>query len=455
MADNSQKYSYISSQDLMTRPDLLEQVLDTNPDEKTIVDIMETLPGRMEVTTDPFFFAKIANSVLIKSVVASVAASPNDGDSAGDPCTVTVDAAATLPKIGDVVSFGLKTPTKDKLGIVTAVVVGTPSFTIRPLTTARTIGTPVADDEFIAVGSAHEEGSSAPDGTLPTWYDTKNVIQIFKDYDEVTDLADATKLEFKHGGSNRILFKMQMDLLTKHRAKIAAGLLMGLQSTTVDGTSGKATYTTQGLYNYIAGGDGVTSTQGGVVTSLAGSAVTLAKVRATSRALDKVGAPKNMNGWVGGDWYADFEDEIRQLTGVSAGGINYNEWGGTKGKAKMLELGVEAFKYLNRQWNLKIADSFDKPEQFASKGFADLAGSAIFTPNSEVKTNYGKKTVQRMRLRHMKPSSGGTYIHDENLTGRMAPGSGASTKSVLGIDYETIMGLECLGINHFALMTKA
>ena len=53
MADNSVKYNYISSQDLMTRPDILEEVLDYNPDEKTIVDIMETLPGRMEVTNDP------------------------------------------------------------------------------------------------------------------------------------------------------------------------------------------------------------------------------------------------------------------------------------------------------------------------------------------------------------------------------------------------------------------
>jgi hypothetical protein len=247
---------------------------------------------------------------------------------------------------------------------------------------------------------------------------------------------------------------MQMDLLTKHRAKIAAGLLMGLQSETIDSTTGKATYTTQGLYNYIVGGDGKTSTQGGVVTSLAGSAVTLAKMRATSRALDKVGAPKNMNGYVGGDWYADFEDEIRTLTGTSAGGINYNEWGGTKGKEKMLELGVEAFKYLNRQWNLKQSVSFDKAEQFGSYGYTALAGSAIFTPNSEVKTNYGKKTVQRMRLRYMKPSSGGAYIHDENLTGRMAPNS-TSTKAALGIDYETIMGLECLGIDHFALQTKA
>lgn len=454
MADNSVKYKYISSQDLMTRPDILEDVLDYNPDEKTIVDIMQALPGRQDETTDPYFQAKIANSVLIKSTWVSNAASPNDGDSAGDNLTVTVGAAATLPKIGDVVSFGLVGAT-DKQGICTAVVPATPSFTLRPLKTTRTIGTPVTGDEFISIGSAHEEGSSAPEGQLPTWYDTKNVVQIFKDYDEITDIGDAIKMQFMHNKNPRALYKMQMDLLTRHRAKIAAGLLMGLQSETIDGTSNKATYTTQGLYNYIVGGDGVTSTDGGVVTSLSGSAVTLAKMKATSRALDKVGAPKNMNGWVGGDWYADFEDEIRTLTGTSAGGLNYNEWGGTNGKAKMLELGVEAFKYLNRQWNLKVADSFDKPEQFGSKGFEALAGTAIFTPNSEVKTNYGKKTVQRMRLRYMKPSSGSAYIHDENLSGRMAPGNNSSTKSILGIDYETIMGLECLGIDHFALQTKA
>jgi len=448
---NTINFDYISSIELMQEPDFLVDVLDVNPDEMTVLDIMDVLPGRKEVTKNPLYHAKFAKSVLKKSVVDSVDG-VKDGGAADTNLLVTVDSAATLPAIGDIASYGLPTATLDKQGVVVAVTPATPSFEIRPLESGATIGTPVADDEFVYTGSAHIEGGSAPEGHRPEWYDTQNRIQIFKDADEITELQDASVMKFQHNGSPRALYKMQADLLLRHRAKIAAGLMVGLQSDTEDADNYK-TYTTQGLYNYIIGGDGKKMTTGGVNTSLGGSAVTLAKLRETSRALDKKGAPKSFMVYAGGDWKADFEEEVRTLTGVAAGGIRWDMWGDSDPKKRAADLGVDVFRVYGRTLNVKAVDAFDKEELFASKGYADLAGTAMFVPNSEVKINHGKKSVQRMKLRYMN-GVGGDYIHSENVTGRLAP-TPTNTTATLKVDYMTIIGLECLGIEQFAIQTKA
>jgi hypothetical protein len=448
---NTINFDYISSQELMQEPDFLVDVLDVNPDEMTVLDIMDILPGRKEVTKNPLYHAKFAKSVLKKGTVVSVDGVKNGG-AADTNVLATIDDALYLPSVGDIASFGIPTATLDKQGVVIAITPATPSFEIRPLETGATIGTPVATDEFVYTGSAHKEGSAAPEGQRPEWYDTQNRIQIFKDADSITELQDASVMKFQHNGSPRALYKMQADLLLRHRAKIAAGLMVGLQSDTEDADNFK-TYTTQGLYNYIKGGDGKKMTTGGVVTSLGGSAVTLAKLRETSRALDKKGSPKSYMVYAGGDWKADFEDEIRTLEGTTAGGINWNMWGSSDPKQRALDLGVDVFRVYGRTLNVKSVMAFDKEELFASKGYADLAGTAMYVPNSEVKINHGKRSVQRMRLRHMN-GTGGSYIHDENVTGRLAPVP-TNTTATLTVDYMTIIGLECLGIEQFAMQTKA
>jgi hypothetical protein len=448
---NQINFDYISSIELMQEPDFLVDVLDVNPDEMTVLDIMDILPGRKEVTKNPVYHAKFAKSVLKKGVVAAVDGVKNGG-AADTNALITIGSALNLPSIGDIASYGIPTATLDKQGIVIAVTPATPSFEIKPLETGATIGTPIATDEFVYTGSAHEEGSSAPDGQRPEWTDTQNRVQIFKDADEITELQDATVMKFQHNGSPRALYKMQADLLLRHRAKIAAGLMVGLQSTG-DSTVELKTYTTQGLYNYIIGGDGKKLTTGGTVTSLGGSATTLAKLRETSRALDKKGSPKSYMVYAGGDWKADFEEEVRTLTGVAAGGLRWDMWGGSDPKKRALDLGVDAFRVYGRQLNIKNVEAFDKEELFASKGYADLAGTAMYVPNSEVKINHGKRSVQRMKLRNMN-GAGGDYIHSENVTGRLAP-TPTNTTSTLKIDYMTIIGLECLGIEQFAMQTKA
>jgi hypothetical protein len=452
MATNTINFSYISSIELMQEPDFLVDVLDVNPDEMTVLDIMDILPGRKEVTKNPLYQAKFAKSVLKKGTQVGAADGTKNGATPGTNLLVTIDSALNLPSLGDIASYGIPTATLDKQGIVVAITPATPSMEIQPFESTSTIGQSVATDEFVYVGSAHKEGSAAPDGQRPEWTDTSNRIQIFKDADTITELQDGSVMKFHHNGSPRALYKMQTDLLLRHRAKIAAGLMVGLQSDAEDADEFK-TYTTQGLYNYIIGGDGKKLTTGGVVTSLGGTATTLAKLKATSRALDKKGSPKSYMVYAGGDWKADFEDEVRTLTGVAAGGIRWDMWGSSDPKKRAADLGVDVFRVYGRTLNVKDVSAFDKEEQFASKGYADLAGTAMYIPNSEVKINHGKRSVQRMRLRHMQ-GVGGDYIHSENTTGRLAPNP-TDTTATLKIDYMTIIGLECLGIEQFAMQTKA
>jgi hypothetical protein len=441
-------YEYISSQELMTDPDFLADVLNVEADERTLLDIMDILPGSKEVTIDPLFHAKFAKSVMKKAIQSG--APSGDGSVAGTSVTITVTSAIDLPKVGDYASFGLP-GTTDKGGVVTAVTPATPSFTVAPIETTRKVGVSADTDEWIAAGSMHIEGGSAPEGQKPEWYDTQNAIQIFKDADEVTDLNDAIKMKFKHNGSPRVLYKMQADLLLRHRLKIAAGLMVGLQSASKDANDYR-TYSTQGLYNYIKGGDGKKLTTGGTVTSLGGAATTLAKIRTTIRATNKKKGPKRYMLYNGGDWNADFEEEVRALEGV-ANGIRWDQWGTGDAQKRAMDLGIDAFRVYGVQLDCKMVDAFDDTNQFASKGYADLAGTSLWVPQSQVKIDHGKATVNRMRLRYMASSLGTQYLHDENRDGRLVKSGTSSAR--LKIDYETIVGLECLGIEQFAMQTKA
>jgi hypothetical protein len=181
------------------------------------------------------------------------------------------------------------------------------------------------------------------------------------------------------------------------------------------------------------------------------SASVVADCRPTIRGLQKKKGPKSYMLYAGGDWNADFVDIVTKMEGIK-NGIDYAKWGDGNAAKRAIDLGVDSFKIYNMQLDVKVVDAFDDENLFASKGYAALAGTSLWVPQSQVKINHGKASVNRMRLRYMKPSQGGDYLHDENVDGRLAKKGNSSSRLI--VDYETIVGLECLGIEQFAIQTK-
>lgn len=439
--------AYISSYTFMDRPDIMREVLDTTIDELTVLDIMEQT-GRMVVTDNPVYQHLVNQSVFTAGVIADIDVT-TDGQSAGESIIITVSAADQLPIVGENVMF-----TNKRIGAVTSIDKGNLKFTAKPLSSAsgdilNPSGTSVADGQMcIYFTGAFGEGSLSSEGRRPKWTETKNTIQIFKEYAKITDLQKVSKIEVNYNGQPYVMYKLQHDTLLRHRAKIAYGLMAGKQRKWVD-ADGNDVYMTQGLINYLLEGDGVTSTVGAVKLPLSGSTIDKAKLRTLNRALDKKGSPAEFWWWVGGDLWADLDDVLLTLDQTKQG-ILYNSWGRGDGKQRALDFGVDSFKIYGRTAHVKKIAAFDHEEVFGATGF-DFAKHGLLIPQGKVKIDKSSNQVDRLRVRYMS-GDGDNLKHIETVGGKLAP-KNQTDEAVLWVSYQSVMGMEALGIEQFGIIT--
>lgn len=446
--------TYISSLTLMDEREILHQVLDTTSEDATIVDIFE-MTGRMVQTDQPTYNHK-TNDYIFRSGTISAIDGTNNGELVGtnETLVITLTTDAELPIVGEVALLANK-----RQGIVTAVNTGTRVVTISPDSSAgagdtlNPGGTQITTTQKVSFFSgAYGEGSDDPTTKKPTFKDSQNQIQIFKTAREITDLQKVSTIEYEYDGKKFVLYKMQHDALLEHRAKIAYQFLVGKKASTLD-ANGKTVLRTQGLRQYILNGDGTVLTSGGVNTPLT-TTITLANLRTHSRSLDKRGAGKEYWFWLGGDLGADLDDVLPALGTVINGGITYNSWGTGDGKQKAIDLGVDSFKVYGRVFHKKIIPAYDHPEVFAPSTAFDYGSEGYLIPGGKTKIDYSGATVDSLRCRYM--SNDGTDFGkwNEVLTGKLAP-TPTNTSSVLHISYQSIMGLEALGIRQFGIFSKA
>lgn len=442
--------AYISSINFMDKPDILADVLDVTGEARTIVDIME-MTGRFAVTDQPEYHHFVNESVFQSGAITVIDATLDGSDAGATNKSIkcTVATASELPVVTELVMFP-----NERIGYVNDVTGLT--FTARPLSdadedTISPVGNLVeVGDIAIYFSSGAGEGTASEQGRRPRWQRSANYIQIIKSQNSITDLQKAAALHVEYNGQDRVMFKLQHDTLLHQRMKIAFAMLSGKKAK-FTGEDGNEVYLTQGLWNYIKSGDGSVLTTGGVVTPLAGSAVTKQKFRTQSRALDKKGAPKEYWAWLGGDLNADLDEIFHSTTSINAGGgILYNSWGSGDGSKKALDLGVKSISMYGRTWHVKTLEAFDLPELYGATGY-NFAGAGFFIPTGKIKVDHGSKSVERLRVRYM--SGDGTDLkYIENKWGKLF-GQDALDRSLLGFSYQSVMGLEALGIKHFALMT--
>lgn len=421
MFTNIHNKNLISSVELLDNPEIYMEAIKEVNDEASIMDILE-ITGNKVVSNQPEYNTHIAKSVFKKATATTVAGT-----------TVTV-AAEDLPIERQQIYFS-----SGAHAIVESLDSAT-TFTIRILS-----GTPASGDVMSYFSTAMTEGSDDPAAEKSAWELTKNNVQIIGTSGSITNLQKPSVMEINVGGSPYLFYKIQHDTLLRHRGRIATSLLMGKQSKKVE-SDGNLTYTTQGLREYCKGGDGQKLTTGAVELDLAGGSIDATKLRTFFRALDKKQSPKEALGWFGGDLRADFEEMVRNWNGVSNGGLRYNYWGGSSEAQKAIDLGIKTLSLNGRTIHLSTVEAFDHEDLFGDVAFGlDKEGFVI--PVGKVKTDYGNNAAERLRLRYMAGDGYNGAGYNEEFFGRLA--GGQSSKSVLGVSYETMMGLEALGIRQF------
>jgi hypothetical protein len=452
--------NYISSIAFMDEPDLLEQVLEVQEEEKGIYDILEMM-GRFVVTDNPEYHHFVNRYVFKSATIESLNAygggdgTYDSGSGSNTNIEIVITDEATMPVATEVMMLP-----NQRLAWVFYVDPGQRRFQARPLsddesdTINPTTDPVVVGDICIFFTGAAGEGTSSPEGRKSEWVRTINNIQIFKEANSITDLQKTSAIKVKYNGDWYVMYKLQHDTYRRFRGKVAYGLLHSKKARFAPDNfyaDGNETYMTQGLWNYLKYGDGTLQTTGGVILPLAGAAIDKAGIRTLNRQLDKKGTPREVWFWVGGDLRADIDDVLLTLEETKAGGIVYNSFGRGDGKQRALDLGVDSFRMYGRTHHLKTIDAYDHPEVFGAEGY-DFAGSGFVIPTGKIKVDHGAASVERLRVRYM--AGDGTNLKEiETVTGKLAP-TPTDDEAVLRFSYQSVMGLEALGIGMFGLVTK-
>jgi hypothetical protein len=443
---------YISSIEFMDEPDLLREVLEVQEEEKGIYDIMEMM-GRFVPVNNPEYHHFVNRYVFKSGVIEAIDGTLNGEEDTGvnKDILVTLVSADSLPVVTEVVMFP-----NQRIAYVESVNKATKQFQARALddtadNTISPLTNPVAlADVVIYPTQGSGEGTFSPEGRKPEWVRSLNNIQIFKEAQAITDLQKTSAIKVNYNGKPYVMYKLQHDTYRRFRGKVAFGLLHSKKAK-FENSDGKEVWMTQGLWSYILGGDGSVSTTGGVVYPLAGATIAKPDIRSLSRQLDKRGTPREVWFWVGGDLCADIDDVLLTLEETKSGGIVYNSFGQGDGKKRALDLGVDSFRMYNRTFHKSVIQAYDHPEVFGADGY-DFSGSGFIIPTGKIKIDHGSGSVDRLRVRYMEGD--GTSLKEiETVTGKLAPVP-TDDEAVLRFSYQSVMGLEALGIDHFALVTK-
>jgi len=430
--------STLQDPDLVSRRDILRNVLNVTNEDTTIVDIME-LMGRSKVTDNPGYSHHINEELYANITISGV---PTDNSSTAGTKWSVVVSAADYAKVreGEMVLCANK-----KVGYIRE---KAGSNTLE-IWSADQTDLQLADTQKLAVfTNAAGSKSGAPTARRYGVTAETNHIHIWKEAFEFDDIELGSKVEFEYEGKPYYLFKGQAEALQKFKSDIAMGLIFSRQSPeTFNGTgqfltdkSGNPVSTTKGLNQYAEEGINIGAT-----------GVSLATYASVAREFNKQRAPKQYMILMGVEQRIDHDDMFATL---AANAFSSNARINVSGKE--IDLGVDKFTLYGREFYVKDMPVFDHKIVINFTGSAGFQNRSWFLPMDEIKT-LGGGTQPRFMLRYLE-SAPSPYSRDLRYRELHEGGLAAiptEATSFLRIVYESRQGLHCLGKQHFAVLDKS
>jgi hypothetical protein len=302
----------------------------------------------------------------------------------------------------------------------------------------------------VSFGSnAFAEKSDAPTNRrygLTKYY---NLIQIFREVDEITDIQKVAKIEVNVGGDYHILPYQFIQKKIKLEGDISVQMLCGTKSSTefgdanpflADPTSGLPIQTTGGLNWYV-------TTYG-----IDDEAATLGTFSFTE--IDEMidnwianKAPTDQMGFMGSTAYRLISKYLKNLGSSGVESVRLNIDG------RSFDFEVEHLSYGGYELDFVHIPIFDHPQLFSETISADINGSIFWVPKDQVDTvDNGRQP--RMQIRHTpSPFGAGRNGSNNGIMAEWRTGALAEvpTSSVaqLHTDWYTAQGLECIAVKHF------
>jgi hypothetical protein len=435
--------SFVSAIDFLDQRDIDPNIYDQSRD-RAFTDIMKIVNRTKPATM--FSYHNFVNADVYE--VGTISAVSTTGLA---QIQFTINTANTFPRVGDLI----KTNNVNNVGKqarIQAVTFGSGTAVI----TARSVGGN-ASAFFATVGdkvqfgsNAYAEKSTAPINRRYDLVKYYNLIQTFREVDEISDIQKVAKIEVNVGGDYHILPYQTVQKVIKLNGDISVQMLCGTQSSTLyndaapflaDATSGLPIQTSGGLDWYC--------TTYGISDSVA----SLGTFGFTD--LDEIidnfianKAPTDMMVFMGSRAYRIISKFLKQLGSASVDSRRLSVDG------KSFDFNVEHLSYGGYEFDFVHVPIFDHPQLFSATLVADVNGSAYFVPKDQVDTvDNGRQP--RIQIRYTAtPFTGSSANKSSNgmvtewRTGALAEIPTDSTMQ-LHTDWQTAQGLECLAVKHF------
>jgi hypothetical protein len=435
--------SFVSAIDFLDQRDIDPNIYDQSRD-KAFTDIMKMV-NRYKPATMFNYHNFVNNDVYEVGTISSVSTTGLA------QITFTINTASTFPRVGDLIMTS-NTNNVGKQARIQTVSFGSGTATL----TVRSVGGNSAaffatvGDSVAFSSNAFAEKSDAPTNRrygLTKYY---NLIQIFREVDEVSDIQKVAKIEVNVGGDYHILPYQTVQKYIKLQGDISVQMLAGVQSSTLfndsnpflaDPSSGLPIQTTGGLDWYV-------TTYG-----ISDQAAVLGTFGFTE--LDEIidnfianKAPTDQMVFMGSKAYRVISKFLKNLASSGVTSVRLMIDGRT------LDFEVEHLSYGGYEFDFVHVPIFDHPQLFSTSLRADVNGSLYFVPKDQVDTvDNGRQP--RMQIRHTPtPFMGNAANKSANgiitewRTGALAEIPTSSTMQ-LHTDWETGQGLECLAVKHF------
>lgn len=436
--------SYISAIDFLDQRDIDPNIYDQSRD-RAFTDIMKIVdrykPAKM------FNYHNFVNNDVYE--VGTISAVTSTGLA---QIQFTINTAANFPRVGDLIKTS-NTNNNGKQARVQVVTFGSGTATL----TVRSVGGNAAPfyanvNDLVSFGSnAFAEKSDAPANRRYGVTKYFNLIQNFREVDEISDVQKVAKVEVEVDGDFHILPYQLIQKVIKLNGDISYQMIAGTQSSTSfsdanpflsDPTSGLGIQTTGGLDWYV-------TTYG----TSDGSAVlgTFGFVELDDIVDDwiSVKAPQDQMGFMGSRAKGVLDKFFKNLGSSGVQSVRMIIDG------KSVDLEVDQVNYRGFKMDFVHIPIFDHPQLFSATLSADINGSIYWVPKDSLETVDGGREP-RMQIRHTpSPFMGGAGstsfsngIVREWRTGAMAD-TPTNSQMYLHTDWFTSQGLECLGVKLF------
>ena len=461
--------AYLDFDSFSKRPELLKYVSETW-DNKGFIDML-TLTGREEVVFSETF-SNYESGLMPRSVAFQTVAA---GATAGSAVvTLTNDSMTTVNSLNGPIARSplmensiIKLPNRVEIFVKSkSSLNGGATGAATTYTLVKATDTDVAFDlgayltsvagtaqRFSITSNGFSEGSfEALEGVDTPMVRYAGTMQIFKTHSEITGSAAGDKFEIPLANGNGSYFytsKQRVEQGLNHRLGEGMQMLIGRGGRFLD-KNNKPVQTSKGLEGYVR--------DFGNVYDYAGTGFVAADLDAlTSRMKSIMGGTEYQ--WImGSDLYRQVSNVIRNLPGLTNGGIVYNSFGKGDASAKAIDLGFNSIVWNGITFHLQESSVFNHPELLGLAGY-NYTGMGFLIPGAKqritasdngVSLSLGKSVdADTLRIRYKQDVNGVSRRYRSYDRGIENHGYDVTKHEII-----SHIGLQMVGLRKFILVQK-